>query len=80
MMLLILLPKTLLLKRKMKLSNDQIEVIAAAIGILAVIPIIGTIIWAILVLIFGLSVSWLQVVGGIIILDLLRSLILFRNK
>ena len=64
----------------MKLSNDQIEVIAAAIGILAVIPIIGTIIWAILVLIFGLSISWLQLVGGIIILDLLRSLILFRNK
>ena len=64
----------------MKLSNNQIEVIAGAIGILAVIPIIGTIIWAILVLIFGLSVSWAQVVGGIIILDLLRSLILFRNK
>ena len=64
----------------MKLSNDQIEVIAAAVGNLAVIPILGTIIWAILVLIFGLSVSWLQVVGGIIILDLLRSLILFRNK
>ena len=64
----------------MKLSNDQIEVIAAAVGTLAVIPIIGTIIWAILVLIFGLSVSWAQVVGGIIILDLLRSLILFRNK
>ena len=80
MMLLILLPKTLLLKRKMKLSNDQIEVIADAAGTLAVIPILGTIIWAILVLIFGLSVSWLQVVGGIIILDLLRSLILFRNK
>ena len=79
-MLLILLLKTLLLKRKMKLSNDQIEVIAAAVGTLAVIPIIGTIIWAILVLIFGLSVSWAQVVGGIIILDLLRSLILFRNK
>ena len=64
----------------MKLSNDQIEVIAAAVGTLAVIPILGTIIWAILVLIFGLSISWLQVVGGIIILDLLRSLILFRNK
>ena len=64
----------------MKLSNDQIEVIAAAVGTLAVIPILGTIIWAILVLIFGLSVSWAQVVGGIIILDLLRSLILFRNK
>lgn len=64
----------------MKLSNDQIEVIAAAVGTLAVIPIIGTIIWAILVLIFGLSVTWLQVVSGIIILDLLRSLILFRNK
>ena len=64
----------------MKLSNDQIEVIAAAIGILAVIPILGTIILAILVLIFGLSISWLEVVGGIIILDLLRSLILFRNK
>ena len=64
----------------MKLTTDQIEVIAAAIGTLAVIPILGTIIWAILVLIFGLSVSWLQVVGGIIILDLLRSLILFRNK
>jgi len=64
----------------MKLSNDQIEVIAAAVGTLAVIPILGTIIWAILVLIFGLSVSWLQVIGGIIILDLLRSLILFRNK
>ena len=80
MMLLILLLKTLLLKRKMKLSNDQIEVIAAAVGTLAVIPILGTIIWAILVLIFGLSISWAQVVGGIIILDLLRSLILFRNK
>ena len=79
-MLLILLLKTLLLKRKMKLSNDQIEVIAAAVGTLAVIPILGTIIWAILVLIFGLSISWAQVVGGIIILDLLRSLILFRNK
>ena len=79
-MLLILLPKTLLLKRKMKLSNDQIEVIADAVGTLAVIPILGTIIWAILVLIFGLSISWAQVVGGIIILDLLRSLILFRNK
>ena len=64
----------------MKLSNDQIEVIAAAVGTLAVIPILGTIIWAILVLIFGLSVTWAQVVGGIIILDLLRSLILFRNK
>ena len=64
----------------MKLSNDQIEVIADAVGTLAVIPSLGTIIWAILVLIFGLSVSWLQVVGGIIILDLLRSLILFRNK
>ena len=64
----------------MKLSNDQIEVIAAAVGTLAVIPILGTIIWAILVLIFGLSISWAQVVGGIIILDLLRSLILFRNK
>ena len=64
----------------MKLSNDQIEVIAAAIGTLAVIPILGTIIWAILVLIFGLSISWAQVVGGIVILDLLRSLIIFRNK
>ena len=64
----------------MKLSNNQIEVIAGAIGILAVIPIIGTIIWAILVLIFGLSVTWAQVVGGIVILDLLRSLIIFRNK
>ena len=64
----------------MKLSNDQIEVIAAAVGTLAVIPILGTIIWAILVLIFGLSISWAQVVGGIVILDLLRSLIIFRNK
>ena len=62
----------------MKLSKDQIEVIADAVGTLAVIPILGTIIWAILVLIFGLSISWLQVVGGIIILDLLLKAILYK--
>jgi len=63
----------------MKLSTDQTKVIAEAIATLIVIPTFATIVWAILTLIFGLSISWLQVLGGIIIIDLLKSL-LFPKK
>ncbi len=64
---------------KMKLSNDDIKLVAEAIATLIVIPSFTTIIWAILAFIFGLSISWLQVLGGIIIIDLLKSL-LFSKK
>jgi small neutral amino acid transporter SnatA (MarC family) len=63
----------------MTLSTDQIKVVAEAIATLIVIPTFATIVWAILTLIFGLSISWLQVLGGIIIIDLLKSL-LFPKK
>ena len=64
----------------MKLSETQIHDIAEVIGNLAVTPIFATFIWAILILIFGLSVTWLQVLGGLIIINLLKSLIFFNNK
>ncbi len=54
-------------------------IVAEAIATLIVIPTFATIVWAILTLIFGLSISWLQVLGGIIIIDLLKSL-LFPKK
>ncbi len=54
-------------------------IVAEAIATLIVIPTFATIIWTILALIFGLSISWLQVLGGIIIIDLLKSL-LFPKK
>ncbi len=57
----------------MTLSTDQIKVVSEAIATLIVIPVFTTIIWAILTLIFGLSTSWLQVLGGIIIIDLLKG-------
>jgi len=57
----------------MTLSNDDIKIVAEAIATLIVIPTFTTIIWAILALIFGLSISWLQVLGGIIIIDLLKG-------
>ncbi len=63
----------------MTLSTDQIKVVSEAIATLIVIPTFATIVWAILTLIFGLSISWLQVLGGIIIIDLLKSL-LFPKK
>ena len=57
----------------MTLSNDDIKIVAEASATLIVIPTFATIVWAILTLIFGLSISWLQVLGGIIIIDLLKS-------
>ena len=57
----------------MTLSTDEIKVVSEAIATLIVIPVFTTIIWAILTLIFGLSISWLQVLGGIIIIDLLKG-------
>ena len=46
-------------------------IVAEAIATLIVIPTFATIVWAILTLIFGLSISWLQVLGVFIIIDLL---------
>jgi len=57
----------------MTLSTDEIKVVSEAIATLIVIPTFATIVWAILTLIFGLSISWLQVLGGIIIIDLLKG-------
>ena len=60
-------------------TTQTIAIVAEAIATLIVIPTFATIVWAILTLIFGLSISWLQVLGGIIIIDLLKSL-LFPKK
>ena len=64
----------------MKLSPDQIQVIANATGHLFAFVLIGTIIWAIVFFIIGLSVSWLQVMGGIVVIDLLKGLLLLGRK
>ena len=64
----------------MKLSPDQIQVIANATGNLFAFVLIGTIIWAIVFFIIGLSVSWLQVMGGIVVIDLLKGLLLLGRK
>ena len=64
----------------MKLSNDQIEVIADATGNLFAFVLIGTIIWAIMFFVIGLSFSWVQVMGGIVVIDLLKGLLLLGNK
>ncbi len=58
----------------MTLTTDQIKIVAEAIATLIVIPTFATSVWAILTLIFGLSISWLQVLGGIIIIDIFKSL------
>ena len=63
----------------MKLSSDQIQVLSDAVATLIVIPVFSTVIWAILALIFGLSVTWLQVLGGIILVDLVKYF-LFPKK
>ena len=63
----------------MTLSTDEIKVVSEAIATLIVIPVFTTIIWAILTLIFGLSISWLQVLGGFIIIDILKSLLFFKK-
>ena len=64
---------------KMKLSSDQIKVLADAVATLIVIPVFATVIWAILALIFGLSVTWLQVLGGIILVDLVKYFLFPKN-
>ena len=64
----------------MKLSPDQIQVISNATGNLFAFVLIGTIIWAIVFFIIGLSVSWLQVMGGIVVIDLLKGLLLLGRK
>ena len=64
----------------MKLSPDHIEAIACATGNLFAFVLIGTIIWAIVFFIIGLSVSWLQVMGGIVVIDLLKGLLLLGRK
>ena len=64
---------------KMKLSSDQIQVLASAVATLIVIPVFATFIWAILILIFGLSVTWLQVLGGIILVDLVKYFLFPKN-
>lgn len=65
---------------QMKLSPDHIQVIADATGNLFAFVLIGTIIWAIVFFIIGLSVSWLQVMGGIVVIDLLKGLLLLGRK
>ena len=64
---------------KMKLSTDQIKVLADAVATLIVIPVFATVIWTILALIFGLSVTWLQVLGGIILVDLVKYFLFPKN-
>ena len=64
---------------KMKLSSDQIKVLADAVATLIVIPVFATVIWTILALIFGLSVTWLQVLGGIILVDLVKYFLFPKN-
>ena len=64
---------------KMKLSSDQIKVLADAVATLIVIPVFATFIWAILILIFGLSVTWLQVFGGVILVDLVKYFLFPKN-
>ena len=64
---------------KMKLSSDQIQVLADAVATLIVIPVFATVVWAILSLIFGLSVTWLQVLGGIILVDLVKYFLFPKN-
>ena len=64
---------------KMKLSTDQIKVLADAVATLIVIPVFSTVIWTILALIFGLSVTWLQVLGGIILVDLVKYFLFPKN-
>ena len=63
----------------MKLTTDQIKVLADAVATLIVIPVFATVIWAILALIFGLSVTWLQVLGGIILVDLVKYFLFPKN-
>ena len=64
---------------KMKLSSDQIKVLADAGATLIVIPVFATVIWTILALIFGLSVTWLQVLGGVILVDLVKYFLFPKN-
>jgi|APGre2960657373_1045057.scaffolds.fasta_scaffold97564_3 hypothetical protein len=52
----------------MKLSTNQTDTISP-VPALIVVSILVTIIWAILALMFGLNVSWLQVLGGFILID-----------
>lgn len=63
----------------MKLSSDQIQVLSDAVATLIVIPVFATFIWAILILIFGLSISWLQVFGGVILVDLVKYFLFPKN-
>ena len=63
----------------MKPSSDQIQVLADAVATLIVIPVFATFIWAILALIFGLSVTWLQVLGGVILVDLVKYFLFPKN-
>lgn len=53
----------------MKLTTNQIDTISPVLALLIVVSIPVTVIWAILALIFGLSVTWLQVLGGLILMD-----------
>ena len=52
----------------MKLSTNQTDTISPVPALIEV-SILVTIIWAILALMFGLNVSWLQVLGGFILID-----------
>ena len=52
----------------MKLSTNQTDTISP-VPALIVVSILVTIIWAILALMFELNVSWLQVLGGFILID-----------
>ena len=52
----------------MKLSTNQTDTISP-VSALIVVSILVTIIWAILALVFGLNVAWLQVLGGFILID-----------
>ena len=52
----------------MKLTTNQTDTISP-VSALIVVSILVTIIWAILALVFGLNVAWLQVLGGFILID-----------
>ena len=52
----------------MKLSTNQTDTISP-VPALIVVSILVTIIWAILAFMFELNVSWLQVLGGFILID-----------
>lgn len=68
--------KTKDIEKKKETRMKIAEAFGKVTGYLASVAIDATVIWAILVWMVGLSVGWLQVAGGVILLQILR----FKTK